>query len=111
MDKAGQISYMVSIDCTSLPETASSGWPTGDGTGQQEINACGAMSHGKNSLVLVEAGAHGFGHRITRGRSQGSQDTHRYLLPHQHTAHVAHVSDPRLAAFDLNEDLLRLARL
>lgn len=46
---------------------------------------------------------------ISRGRLQGNQYAHRDFLPVQHTAQVAHVLDAGLAAFDLNDDLLRLA--
>jgi hypothetical protein len=42
---------------------------------------------------------------------QGNQDAHRGLLPLQHAAQVAHVFDARLAAFDLDDDLLRFPRL
>jgi hypothetical protein len=42
---------------------------------------------------------------------QGYQDPHRGFLSVQHAAQVAPVFDARLAAFDLNDDLLRLARL
>ena len=61
--------------------------------------------------MLVEARAHGFGHHVARGRLQGYQDPHRGFLPVQHAAQVAHIFDAGLAAFDLNDDLLRLARL
>ena len=59
----------------------------------------------------VEAGTHDFGHHVARGRLQGDQDAHRGLLPLQHTAQVTHDFDAGLAAFDLNDDFLRLARL
>jgi hypothetical protein len=39
------------------------------------------------------------------------QDTLGSLLPAQHTALLAHVLDAGLAAFDLDDDLRRLARL
>ena len=42
---------------------------------------------------------------------QGSQDGHPGLLSVQHAAQVAHVFDAGLAAFDLNDGLLRPARL
>jgi hypothetical protein len=48
---------------------------------------------------------------ISRGRLQGNQDAHRGLRPVQHAAQVAHVFHAGLAAFDPNDDFLRLARL
>lgn len=38
-------------------------------------------------------------------------DPYRSLLPVKHTTQVAHGFDASLAAFDLNDDLVRLARL
>src|ERR1017187_4618145 len=67
---------MVSICYTSSPGTVASGRPAGGGSGQQGINTCGAVSYVQNGLVLVEAGAHGIGHHVTRGRLQGNQDAH-----------------------------------
>jgi hypothetical protein len=57
-----------------------------------------------NGLVLVEAGTHGFGHHVARGRLHGNQHAHRRLLALRRAAQVAHVFDAALADFDLNGD-------
>ena len=62
-------------------------------------------------LVLVETGAGGFGFHRAGGRLQGNQNADGGFLAVQHAAQIAHVLHAGLAAFDLNDDLLRLGGL
>ena len=82
--------------------------------GVLQLHGCGqagpTLTHSTNGLVLVEANTHAFGHHVTRGRPHGSQYSHLGLLPVHHTAQVAYVFDAGLAALDLKDDSLRLAR-
>ena len=58
-------------------------------------------------LVLVETGAGGFGFHRAGGGLQGNQDADGGLVAVQHAAQIAHVFHAGLAAFDLNNNLLR----
>jgi hypothetical protein len=58
-------------------------------------------------LVLVESGAGGFGFHLAGGRLQRNQNADGGFLAIQHAAQIAHVFHAGLAAFDLNDDLLR----
>ena len=58
-------------------------------------------------LVLVKTGAGGFSFHRAGGRLQGNQDADGGFLAVQHAAQIAHILHAGLAAFDLNDDLLR----